>query len=112
MKEQAYNIDRYKDHKSLTTKAISLISRRTVTINSLRGRLLASNIESNKEVRLLMKVILGSDTNAIETIAIYETKPRMACDSTDRVECQKDKVAKDASDKRKWEGNLGGSSSQ
>ncbi|GJS83666.1 hypothetical protein Tco_0750207 [Tanacetum coccineum] len=50
MKEQAYNIDRYKDHKSVTTKAISLISQRSVTMNSLRGRLLASNIESNKEV--------------------------------------------------------------
>ncbi|GKA51805.1 reverse transcriptase domain-containing protein [Tanacetum coccineum] len=36
----------------------------------------------------------------------------MACDSTARVERQKEKVAKDASDKRKWEGNLGGSSSQ
>ncbi|GJY68610.1 hypothetical protein Tco_0471592 [Tanacetum coccineum] len=42
MKEQAYNVDRDKDHKSLTTKAISLISRRSVTMNSLRGRLLAS----------------------------------------------------------------------
>ncbi|GJY00081.1 putative ribonuclease H-like domain-containing protein [Tanacetum coccineum] len=39
MKEQAYNVDRDKDHKSLTTKAISLISRRSVTMNSLWGRL-------------------------------------------------------------------------
>nr|GFA10166.1 hypothetical protein [Tanacetum cinerariifolium] len=38
MKEQAYNVDRDKDHKSLTTKAISLISRRSVTMNSLRWR--------------------------------------------------------------------------
>ncbi|GKC88622.1 hypothetical protein Tco_1149271 [Tanacetum coccineum] len=38
MKEQAYNVDRDKDHKSSTTKAISLISRRSVTMNSLRGR--------------------------------------------------------------------------
>ncbi|GKD01308.1 transposase, MuDR, MULE transposase domain protein [Tanacetum coccineum] len=51
MKEQAYNIDRDKDHKSLSTKAISLISRRSVTMNSLQGRLLASNIKSNTEVR-------------------------------------------------------------
>ncbi|GKA16424.1 putative reverse transcriptase domain-containing protein [Tanacetum coccineum] len=56
MKEQAYNVDRDKDHKSLTTKAISLISRRNVTLNSLRGRLLASNIESNKEVCSLRKI--------------------------------------------------------
>ncbi|GJR81614.1 hypothetical protein Tco_0152399 [Tanacetum coccineum] len=39
MKEQAYNVDRDKDHKSSTTTAISLISRRSVTMNSLRGRL-------------------------------------------------------------------------
>ncbi|GJS67953.1 hypothetical protein Tco_0682518 [Tanacetum coccineum] len=50
--------------------------------------------------------------NAIETIAIYKTKTRMDRDSTDRVEHQKDKVAKDASDKSKWEGNLGRNSSQ
>ncbi|GJU33520.1 hypothetical protein Tco_1181874 [Tanacetum coccineum] len=50
--------------------------------------------------------------NAIETIAIYETKTRMAHDSRDRVKRQEDKVAKNASDKRKWEGNLGESSSQ
>ncbi|GKA11215.1 hypothetical protein Tco_0690648 [Tanacetum coccineum] len=42
MKEQAYNVNRDKDHKSLTTKAISLISRGSVTMNSLWGRLLAS----------------------------------------------------------------------
>ncbi|GJS47753.1 protein MOR1 [Tanacetum coccineum] len=45
MKEQAYNVDRDKDHKNLTTKAISLISRRSVTMNSLRGRLLASDYQ-------------------------------------------------------------------
>ncbi|GKE06482.1 hypothetical protein Tco_1398500 [Tanacetum coccineum] len=42
MKEQAYNEFRDKDHKSSTTKAISLISRRSVTMNSLWGRLVAS----------------------------------------------------------------------
>ncbi|GKD63787.1 hypothetical protein Tco_1305895 [Tanacetum coccineum] len=41
MKEQAYNVDEDKDHKSLTIKAISLISRRSVTMNSLRGRFFA-----------------------------------------------------------------------
>ncbi|GJZ77338.1 hypothetical protein Tco_0642010 [Tanacetum coccineum] len=35
MKEQAYNVDKDKDHKSLTTKAISLISRRPTTIVGL-----------------------------------------------------------------------------
>ncbi|GJR24153.1 hypothetical protein Tco_0972680 [Tanacetum coccineum] len=64
MKEQAYNVDKDKDHKGLTTKAISLISRRSVAMNSLRGRLLASNIESNKEVRSLriLRSGVGVDT--------------------------------------------------
>nr|GEW46655.1 retrotransposon protein, putative, Ty3-gypsy subclass [Tanacetum cinerariifolium] len=38
MKEQAYNVDRDKD-KILTTKAISMNSRRSFTMNLLRGRL-------------------------------------------------------------------------
>ncbi|GJZ18871.1 retrotransposon protein, putative, ty1-copia subclass, partial [Tanacetum coccineum] len=50
MKEQAYNVDRDKDHKTLTTKAISLISQRSVTMKSLRGRLLAQHMMSYKEV--------------------------------------------------------------
>ncbi|GJW78834.1 hypothetical protein Tco_0140516 [Tanacetum coccineum] len=40
MKEQAYNVDRDKDHKSSTTKAISLISRRSAAapFEALYGR--------------------------------------------------------------------------
>ncbi|GKG61633.1 hypothetical protein Tco_0621342, partial [Tanacetum coccineum] len=50
--------------------------------------------------------------NAIEVIAIYETKTRMACDSMERAERQEDKMAKNSNDKRKWEGDHGGSSSR
>ncbi|GJU00467.1 reverse transcriptase domain-containing protein [Tanacetum coccineum] len=50
--------------------------------------------------------------NAIKTIAIYEAKTRVAHDLMNRVERQKYKVAKNASNKRKWEGDHGGSSSQ
>ncbi|GJU66368.1 reverse transcriptase domain-containing protein [Tanacetum coccineum] len=49
---------------------------------------------------------------AIETIAIYETKTRVARDLMNRVERQEDKVAKNASNKRKWKGDHGGSSRQ
>ncbi|GJU75969.1 RNA-directed DNA polymerase, eukaryota, reverse transcriptase zinc-binding domain protein [Tanacetum coccineum] len=59
IKEQAYNVDRGKDHKKLSIKAISLISRRSVTMNSLRGRLLASNNESNMEVYSFRILSLG-----------------------------------------------------
>nr|GEX03476.1 hypothetical protein [Tanacetum cinerariifolium] len=40
---------------------------------------------------------------AIETIAIYETKTRMARESTIQTKRREDKVAKSASNKRKWE---------
>ncbi|GJS33412.1 reverse transcriptase domain-containing protein, partial [Tanacetum coccineum] len=50
--------------------------------------------------------------NAIETIAIYEAKTRVARDLMNWVKRQKDKVAENASNKRKWEGKQGGSSSQ
>nr|GEV88909.1 putative reverse transcriptase domain-containing protein [Tanacetum cinerariifolium] len=50
--------------------------------------------------------------NAIETIAIYEAKNHVACDLMNRVEQQEGNVAKNASNKRKWEGDHSGSSSQ
>ncbi|GJX68735.1 hypothetical protein Tco_0304462 [Tanacetum coccineum] len=43
--------------------------------------------------------------NAIETIAVYKTKTRMACDLMNQVERQEDKVVENASNKRKWEGD-------
>ncbi|GJT10397.1 hypothetical protein Tco_0857439 [Tanacetum coccineum] len=58
MKEQAYNVDRDKDHKSLTTKAISLISRRSVTMNSLRG----NEYEPHITLRSLLQRILPTNS--------------------------------------------------
>ncbi|GJT23308.1 hypothetical protein Tco_0893245 [Tanacetum coccineum] len=50
--------------------------------------------------------------NAIETIAIYEAKTRVAHDLMKQVKRQEDKVADNSSNKRKWEGDYGRSSSQ
>nr|GEZ23072.1 reverse transcriptase domain-containing protein [Tanacetum cinerariifolium]GEZ27915.1 reverse transcriptase domain-containing protein [Tanacetum cinerariifolium] len=58
------------------------------------------------------QIIAQRVANAIETIAIYEAKTRVACDLMNRVEWKKDKVAKNASNKRKWEGDYSGRSSQ
>ncbi|GJR37351.1 hypothetical protein Tco_1213035 [Tanacetum coccineum] len=58
------------------------------------------------------QIVAQQVANAIETIAFYEAKTRMARDLMNRVEQQKDKVAKNASTKRKWEGDYDGSSSQ
>ncbi|GKA31992.1 hypothetical protein Tco_0718359 [Tanacetum coccineum] len=57
--------------------------------------------------------ILGQRVaNAIENIAIYEANTRVARDVMNRVKRQKDNVAKNASNKRKWEGDHHGCSSQ
>nr|GEV97568.1 putative reverse transcriptase domain-containing protein [Tanacetum cinerariifolium] len=50
--------------------------------------------------------------NAIEAIAIYETKTNLARKSMSQTEQQEEKVAKNASNKRKWESNHNGSLSQ
>ncbi|GJS55861.1 hypothetical protein Tco_0629223 [Tanacetum coccineum] len=50
--------------------------------------------------------------NAIKTIAIYETRTRVARDLVNQVVHQEDKVAENANNKRKWEGDHGGNSSQ
>nr|GEZ18726.1 reverse transcriptase domain-containing protein [Tanacetum cinerariifolium] len=54
----------------------------------------------------------GRVANAIEAIAIYETKTNLARKSMSQTKRQKEKVEENASDKRKWEGNHNGSSSQ
>ncbi|GJW10759.1 putative reverse transcriptase domain-containing protein [Tanacetum coccineum] len=59
----------------------------------------------------LEQIVALRVANAIETIAIYEAKTRMARDLMNWVERQKDKVAENAGNKRKWEGDHGGSSS-
>ncbi|GJV24282.1 hypothetical protein Tco_1376977 [Tanacetum coccineum] len=58
------------------------------------------------------QIVAQRVANVIVAIAIYEEKTRMACDLMNWVEQQKEKLAKNASSKRKWEGNHGGSSSQ
>ncbi|GKB64261.1 reverse transcriptase domain-containing protein [Tanacetum coccineum] len=57
-------------------------------------------------------IIAQRVASEIETIAIYETKTRVARDSRNQVKCQEYKVTENASNKRKWEGDHGRSSSQ
>ncbi|GKB12230.1 hypothetical protein Tco_0846153 [Tanacetum coccineum] len=58
------------------------------------------------------QIVAQQVANAIETIAIYEAKTRMALDLMNPVEQQEGKITENASNKRKWEGDHGGSSSQ
>ncbi|GKA40260.1 hypothetical protein Tco_0732853, partial [Tanacetum coccineum] len=62
---------------------------------------------TNKEMSFaeIKKIVAQRVADAIETIAIYKAKTRVACDLMNRVEHQEGKVAKNASNKRKWEGD-------
>nr|GFD36153.1 hypothetical protein [Tanacetum cinerariifolium] len=51
----------------------------------------------------IKRVVTQRVANAIEEIAIYETKTNMALKSMSQTEQQKEKVAENASNKRKWE---------
>nr|GEW67260.1 retrotransposon protein, putative, Ty3-gypsy subclass [Tanacetum cinerariifolium] len=57
-------------------------------------------------------VVAHRVANAIEAIAIYETKTNLARKSMSQTERQEEKVVENASNKRKWEGNHNGSSNQ
>nr|GFC58843.1 reverse transcriptase domain-containing protein [Tanacetum cinerariifolium] len=58
------------------------------------------------------RVVAQRVANAIEAIAIYETKTNLPCKSMSQTERQEEKVAENASNKRKWESNHNGSLSQ
>nr|GEW38353.1 hypothetical protein [Tanacetum cinerariifolium] len=58
------------------------------------------------------RVVAQQVANAIEAIAIYETKTNLACKSMSQTERQEEEVAENASNKRKWESNHNGSLSQ
>ncbi|GJR03060.1 reverse transcriptase domain-containing protein [Tanacetum coccineum] len=71
-----------------------------------------TTINQGMSVEEIERVVAQRVANAIEAIAIYETKTDMARKSMSQTERQEDKVAENASNKRKWEGNHNGSSSQ
>nr|GEV10163.1 hypothetical protein [Tanacetum cinerariifolium] len=57
-------------------------------------------------------IIAQRVANAIETIAIYETKTRMDRESTNQTKQQEGKIVEDTNNKRKCEDDHKGSSSQ
>ncbi|GKD22097.1 hypothetical protein Tco_1223800, partial [Tanacetum coccineum] len=56
----------------------------------------------NIYVEEIEQVVAQRVANAIEAIAIYKTKTNMACKSISQTERKEDKVAENASNKRKW----------
>ncbi|GJZ08748.1 putative reverse transcriptase domain-containing protein [Tanacetum coccineum] len=57
------------------------------------------------------QIIAQRVANTIETIAIYETKIRMARESMNQIKQQEGKIAEDTNDKKKWKDDHKGSSS-
>nr|GEY21961.1 hypothetical protein [Tanacetum cinerariifolium] len=67
--------------------------------------------EAAKQQAETLQIVAQRVAYAIETIAIYEAKTRVARDLMNQFERQEDMVAENASNKRKSEGDHGGSSS-
>nr|GEY44778.1 hypothetical protein [Tanacetum cinerariifolium] len=104
---------------TLRARVILLEQYDVVTQDSLRierGRITQSQLQAEyaeHEIRELreFQIVAQRVANAIETIAIYEAKTRVARDLMNQFERQEDMVAENASNKRKSEGDYGGSSS-
>ncbi|GJS06314.1 retrotransposon protein, putative, ty3-gypsy subclass [Tanacetum coccineum] len=67
-----------------------------------------TTVDQGMSVEEIERVIAERVANAIEAIAIYETKTNMARKSISQTEQQECKVAGNANNKRKWEGNHNG----
>ncbi|GKD92163.1 hypothetical protein Tco_1372000 [Tanacetum coccineum] len=64
-----------------------------------------TTVNQRMSVEEIEQVVAQRVANAIEAIAIYETKTNMAHKAMSQTKRQEDKVAENASNKRKWEGN-------
>nr|GEX52468.1 hypothetical protein [Tanacetum cinerariifolium] len=71
-----------------------------------------TTVNQRMSVEEIERVVTQRVDNAIESIAIYETKTNLARKSMSQTERQEEKIAENASNKRKWESNHNGSLSQ
>nr|GEV18974.1 hypothetical protein [Tanacetum cinerariifolium] len=71
-----------------------------------------TTVNQGMSVEEIEQFISQRVANAIKAIAIYETKTHMARKLMIQTERQEDKIAENARNKKKWEGNHNGSSSQ
>nr|GFA66001.1 hypothetical protein [Tanacetum cinerariifolium] len=71
-----------------------------------------TTVNQGMSIEEIEQVVAQRVANAIEAIAIYEMKTNLGCKSMSQTEQQKEEVAKNASNKRKWESNHYGSLSQ
>nr|GFB36103.1 hypothetical protein [Tanacetum cinerariifolium] len=71
-----------------------------------------TTVNQRMSVEEIEQVVAQCVANAIEAIAIYETKTNLARKSVSQTKRQEENVAENASNKRKWESNHNGSLSQ
>nr|GEZ22650.1 hypothetical protein [Tanacetum cinerariifolium] len=71
-----------------------------------------TTVNQGMSVEEIKRVVAHRVPNAIKAIAIYETKTNLAHKSMSQTEQQEEEVAKNASNKKKWESNHNGSLSQ
>ncbi|GJY65782.1 hypothetical protein Tco_0468020 [Tanacetum coccineum] len=71
--------------------------------NTLGKQILETTVDQGMSVEEIERVIAERVANAIEAIAIYETKTNMARKSISQTKQQECKVAENANNKRKWE---------
>nr|GFB95361.1 hypothetical protein [Tanacetum cinerariifolium] len=71
-----------------------------------------TTVKQGMSVEEIKRVVAQRVANAIEAISTYETKTNLARKLMSQTERQEEKVAENASNKRKWEGNHNGSLSQ
>nr|GFA33350.1 hypothetical protein [Tanacetum cinerariifolium] len=71
-----------------------------------------TTVNQGMSVEEIKRVVAQRVANAIEAIAIYETKTNLAHKSMSQTEQQEEEVAEITSNKRKWESNHNGSLSQ
>nr|GFA60645.1 hypothetical protein [Tanacetum cinerariifolium] len=62
-----------------------------------------TTVNQGMSIEEIKRVVAQRVANAIEAIDIYETKTNLACKSMSQTERQKENVAENASNKRKWE---------
>nr|GFB87075.1 hypothetical protein [Tanacetum cinerariifolium] len=71
-----------------------------------------TTVNQGMSVEEIEQVVAQRVANTIKTIAIYEMKTNLTHKSMSQTERQEEKVAENASNKRKWKSNHNGSLSQ
>nr|GEU74915.1 hypothetical protein [Tanacetum cinerariifolium] len=108
---QAEDIEAFKTNESASTPPTS--PHHIILFSETKSCVkMMTTTNQGMSVEEIEPVVAQRVANVIEAIAIYETKTNIAHKSMIQTKRQEDKVSKNARNKKKWEGNHNGSSSQ